>query len=298
MAQSCQAVFSEEDKSIYGPNLLTNPSAEDGLNDWGYENVNVVDGGKIGSKCFELLDNGKLYRNIPGAIGNCIAAYKASLLFLPESESFNADVETSMQAIVNYDDGTNDVFKAPCEIEPIDISGIVLDSNIADDLFQVEIIWSNVEVEFNTNTEKTILDIDYEITSKAPLGKAYLDNMQLFEKYIDDTSRWVSFYKGGTLAPSNNIEKFMCPANLKIKRVMAHSDIAPTGGPIVIDIKVNNVSVFGGGPKLTIEEGELLSFTSTFPNKVVYALDVITYDIVSVGSTVAGSNLALTLVMT
>jgi hypothetical protein len=101
-------------EDLYSKNRLVNPSAEDGLTGWSVSNVDVVDGGIDGSKCFRLAPTAsmsqiKIFPVQP-------PDFKVAVDFLPEYEQpeNSTDVKAVLKVTYEYSDGSTDVFILPC----------------------------------------------------------------------------------------------------------------------------------------------------------------------------------------
>lgn len=99
---------------LYSKNLLKNPSAEEGLTGWVFNNVNVVDGGTDGTKCFQLSS----IANMSQASSFPIQPpdFQVEVDFLPEVEPADddPDVKAVMKVVLEYADGSRDTFLFPC----------------------------------------------------------------------------------------------------------------------------------------------------------------------------------------
>lgn len=115
------------------------------------------------------------------------------------------------------------------------------------------------------------------------------------------TSIPISFVKTGTLTTGTGILRWYNDLGSKtIDTVRASVGVAPTGSSIIVDVNVNGTSIYGGGTaRPTIGTS---SFTNTGGSKTStpYTLgsaSYITVDIDQIGSTVAGSDLTVTIIL-
>lgn len=102
------------------------------------------------------------------------------------------------------------------------------------------------------------------------------------------------FSKTGPLEAVVGTHRFYLEQNRTISKVRAAVGTASVGAPIVIDVKKNGVSIFGGTP-LSVSAGQFTNTKNT--NEAVVAGDYLTIDIVSVGTSTAGSDLTVTVTL-
>jgi hypothetical protein len=105
----------------------------------------------------------------------------------------------------------------------------------------------------------------------------------------------------GFFATGTNVTpRIVFPRACKLAKVTAYCETAPTGASLIIDINKNgntSYSVFDGATRITIVAGAYANNQTTFHATygVLAADDQLTIDIDQVGSTVAGSDLTLTI---
>lgn len=106
----------------------------------------------------------------------------------------------------------------------------------------------------------------------------------------------VMFYIDGTLSTGDSQSaKIRIPFAGTITRADAYIDTAPTDASILIQAQINDADIWTDGQRLTIEASATSGTTSTFTTSTVSDGDYITLDIDQVGSTVAGSDLTVSL---
>ena len=100
----------------------------------------------------------------------------------------------------------------------------------------------------------------------------------------------------GDLAVGTSKAFVPVPFNMEITKVKAQVLAAPTGSSLILDINVNGSSIYTTqANRPTITAGDYL-IEAELPDDVSLETDdMITIDIDQVGSTVAGSNLAVTI---
>lgn len=84
-------------------------------------------------------------------------------------------------------------------------------------------------------------------------------------------------------------------ATLTMSKVRVSAGTAPTGAALIVDVKKNGASIFPTTPKPQIAAS---AFTGTaVPDTTAWAVgEYLTVDVTQVGSTVAGSNVTVTVV--
>lgn len=107
-------------------------------------------------------------------------------------------------------------------------------------------------------------------------------------------SEWDTWIAGGQTVGTMKQEIVMGSGGT-ITDVRAYIETAPTGSTFVVDLMKNGVTMFTtSGNRPTIAAGANASST-TLPDVVAFAAgDRLRIDVIQVGSTVAGSNLACT----
>lgn len=103
---------------FYGDNLLTNPGAETGdTTGWTVDNATIAVGGKSGNYCFQVNEGGSMSQNVSAPSAT---SFQVSAFFLPEFEVAKIAGRASkfrFKTIVNYSDGSKDIYETPCEVE-------------------------------------------------------------------------------------------------------------------------------------------------------------------------------------
>ena len=125
------------------------------------------------------------------------------------------------------------------------------------------------------------------------MGKTNLDSLELKHPLhaIDE----VCFYVAG--AQTTGVKKLAALVGFagEIVGVRAHLDMAPTGAAFVIDVNKNGTTLFttqGARPTIAISGTDS---TTTLPDVVTIAAgDRLSIDVDVIGSTVAGSDLYVT----
>ncbi len=79
----------------------------------------------------------------------------------------------------------------------------------------------------------------------------------------------------------------------KFEKCFVAAKTAPAGAALIFDVKLNGVSIFGGGPKLQLADGATTGSTTTFASTAVAEGGQITIDIVQVGSTTPGKDVSV-----
>lgn len=105
------------------------------------------------------------------------------------------------------------------------------------------------------------------------------------------------FYIGGTLTVKPNAMSIIAPCALTVTEIRLAVDTAPTDAALIIDINKNGTTMYTtqeNRPAIAIDG---ISATATDPDIASISLgDKITLDIDQVGSTIAGENLAVTII--
>lgn len=114
---------------------------------------------------------------------------------------------------------------------------------------------------------------------------------------VPKETRAIAFYLDGVLAIETMAMTFVAPVALTVSLVRLAVDTAPTGADLIIDIHKNGVTIFTtqtNRPKIIAGAS---SGISVAPNVTAIAAgDKITLEIDQVGSTIAGENLAVSIV--
>jgi len=88
-------------------------------------------------------------------------------------------------------------------------------------------------------------------------------------------------------------------ANRSIIKVFLSVGAAPTGDDIIVDVAINGVSIFDlDANRPTILDGETTGYTVTIENPSWVMDDYLTWEILQVGSSVAGSDIVVHIVST
>ena len=100
----------------------------------------------------------------------------------------------------------------------------------------------------------------------------------------------------GTIAVGTGVGRQYLDTNYTIDTVRASVGTAPTGASIIIDVKKNGTSVYSGTPsnRPTIAANGFTAVGGTPTTASLASGDYITIDIVQVGSTIAGTDLVVT----
>lgn len=107
-------------------------------------------------------------------------------------------------------------------------------------------------------------------------------------------------FGGGDVAVATNVTRILAEKSGTITKVTAIAGIGPTGADFVADIKINGTSIWAATPanRIKIIAGATQGSQTSFNTTVITAGDVISIDIVAVGSTVAGQDILIQLVET
>lgn len=82
-------------------------------------------------------------------------------------------------------------------------------------------------------------------------------------------------------------------ANRTIKKVFLSVNTAPVGDDIIVDVKVNGVSIFDTGNHPKILAGANTGESVTFLDDAWNSGDYLTWEVTQIGSTTPGSNLVV-----
>lgn len=100
----------------------------------------------------------------------------------------------------------------------------------------------------------------------------------------------------GTLAVGTDSAARCNPStSFRITEVRLDCKTAPTGAAIIVDVNVNAASIFSLGNRPQIAAAATSGTSSTFLSDSLSENDLITIDIDQVGSSVAGSNLTISI---
>lgn len=105
----------------------------------------------------------------------------------------------------------------------------------------------------------------------------------------------LNYSHANLLTVTSGKTKFVFPVEAVLLGVTPSVNTAPTGSDIIIDLNVNDVSVFDPGVRPRIVEGsEIGPEVSTFLDATMQAGDYLTIDIDQIGSTNPGDYLNVT----
>lgn len=105
----------------------------------------------------------------------------------------------------------------------------------------------------------------------------------------------INFSRSNLLSVVVGQTKFVFPVNAAILGVTASVATAPEGSDIIIDVNVDDISIFAPVNRPTIPEGQEVGSEATiFQDGVVNAGSYMTVDIDQVGSTTPGDYLGVT----
>jgi hypothetical protein len=167
-------------------------------------------------------------------------------------------------------------------------------------LEDVKTPYLNLEEQATTPTTPTTgLNRLYFKTDGKPY---YLDDAGVEHEFggtatsTEHTTRGIAFYIDGDLTTSL-VASFVAPFAMTITNVRASVGTAPTGVDLILDIHKNDVTIFTTqANRPTIAAGATSVNSSTSDVTSIAVGDRITLCIDQVGSTVAGANLAATIV--
>ena len=102
----------------------------------------------------------------------------------------------------------------------------------------------------------------------------------------------------GTLVTGTNVTPALIVHNaLTISKAYAYVKTAPTGAAILIDINKNGTSIWNVTPanRLSIAAGAQTGSQTSFDSTTLAENDILTIDIDTIGSTVAGADITIEL---
>ena len=110
----------------------------------------------------------------------------------------------------------------------------------------------------------------------------------------------VTLQSDGAAAVAVGVARMVAPVSGRIVAAAVSAETAPTGADLIIDVNVGGASVFAvAGDQPTIAAGAndsaVAPATAAAAATDFVAGDVITVDVTQVGSTVAGSDLTVTI---
>lgn len=107
-----------------------------------------------------------------------------------------------------------------------------------------------------------------------------------------------SFFQSGTLTVTTGVSRWYADDTFTLTAVRASVNTAPTGATIILDVNKNGNSVYATATKPTIALSGNTILAAPDANTGLIVGDYITVDIDQVGSTIAGANLTVTLILT
>ncbi len=124
------------------------------------------------------------------------------------------------------------------------------------------------------------------------------DNQWEFENVVGTLVSYV-FNFGGTLATGTGASELPMVVATRIVGIRARASTAPTDDDIILDVDKNNVTVFTTqGNRTTIADGAKDSGTGTLPDITDFAAgDYLSVNVDQIGSTIAGSDLVVHVLM-
>ncbi len=132
-------------------------------------------------------------------------------------------------------------------------------------------------------------------------GVSNLGSVQISDGYAAPTPLYPSslevyqFFQGGGQSVGSEKQGVMIPVAGTITDVRAYLTTAPTGASFIVDVMKNGVTLFttsANRPTIAIAG---FASTTVAPNVTAVAVgDRLSVDVIQVGSTVAGSNLYVT----
>lgn len=130
-------------------------------------------------------------------------------------------------------------------------------------------------------------------------GKAIINDEMRKMRESKSNRNFTWHEPGAPIVGTNQSTSYNIPFNGIIKSVKANIETAPTGAAIICDINVNGKSIWyiTTGNRITIADGATSGSSSAFDITEVTENQVLTIDIDQVGSTTAGDNLTVTIVI-
>lgn len=137
----------------------------------------------------------------------------------------------------------------------------------------------------------------FEVVTAAGAIGAVTDK-RAFMGRTEVQKRGISFYIDGALTVDTNLVMFIVPVGLSL--TIASTTIrvltAPTGATFIVDVHKNGVTVYTTqGNRPTIPATEFVNTSAAPDITALTAGDYITIDVDQIGSTIAGSDLAVTI---
>lgn len=136
-----------------------------------------------------------------------------------------------------------------------------------------------------------------------PIPEVTVPQGRKYSSFVNDVAkaggRTADFEKAGAVTVAALPKRYYNDTNvpLRVRKVELSAGTAPTGAALVVDVKINGTSVFAAaGDRAKINASA--STGSGVPNKTGDAIEVlpgqyVTAEVTQIGSTVAGSDLAV-----
>ena len=112
--------------------------------------------------------------------------------------------------------------------------------------------------------------------------------------------RYITLGRAGTLTATAGTARVYVPFACTITGVRASVGTAPTGASVIVDVLLNNATIWGTNPgnRPTITATNYSDLTNTPDTTAIAADDYLTLTVAQIGSTIAGADLIVTLVVT
>lgn len=108
----------------------------------------------------------------------------------------------------------------------------------------------------------------------------------------------VNYTYSGTLSVTTGTSRWYSPTTLTISNVIVSVGTAPTGASVLVDVNKNGSTIFSTQANRPTITATNFADTSSIPDTVALAQgDYLTVDIDQVGSTVAGADLVVQIVL-
>lgn len=113
-----------------------------------------------------------------------------------------------------------------------------------------------------------------------------------------DRDRVLMWYIGGDAETGTNVSaRLTVPFSGTIRRARAYSKTAPTGSALIFDINKNGTSIWGSTQGVQIAAGENTGNETSFDTTSVAVDDYFTLDIDQIGSSTAGADITVELII-
>lgn len=109
-----------------------------------------------------------------------------------------------------------------------------------------------------------------------------------------------TFTATGALSTFTGAARFVCPVACQLASVSVSVGTAPTGTSLIIDVDKNGTTIFGtqaNRPTVPISQNEVITPSTAATVTSFAAGDAITVDLDQIGSSVAGSDLQVTVLL-